>query len=179
SRPRARASGAPLTSDTSGIRRVPAFARKTHGRGAYSLGVGSLSALRRGSLVTVVLVFGFLTLLLLGIVVIVDFVLSAHAFPYSLLVVAGLAFLFMLLQWLISPAIVRWAIRGRQEVTPQSNPWLTDTVTALAREASVPVPRLWVSSDESPNAFVFGRTVASSALVVTQGLLDRLNADEV
>ena len=141
--------------------------------------MGSLSALRRGSLVTVVLVFGFLTLLLLGIVVIVDFVLSAHAFPYSLLVVAGLAFLFMLLQWLISPAIVRWAIRGRQEVTPQSNPWLTDTVTALAREASVPVPRLWVSSDESPNAFVFGRTVASSELVVTQGLLDRLNADEV
>jgi heat shock protein HtpX len=141
--------------------------------------VGSLSALRRGSLVTVVLVFGFLTLLLLGIVLVVDAVLSAHSFPYSLLVVAGLAFLFMLLQWLIAPVIVRWAIRGRREVTPQSNPWLHATVTALAREAGVPVPRIWVSSDPSPNAFVFGRTVASSELVVTQGLLDRLTADEI
>jgi len=141
--------------------------------------VGSLSALRRGSLATVVLVFGFLTLLLLGIVLIVDAVLSAHAFPYSLLVVAGLAFLFMLLQWLIAPVIVRWAIRGRREVTPQSNAWLHGAVMSLAREAGVPVPRIWVSGDSSPNAFVFGRTVATSELVVTQGLLDGLAADEI
>lgn len=141
--------------------------------------MGSLGALRRGSLVTVVLVFGFLTLLLLGIVIVVDAVLNAHGFPYSLLVVALLAFLFMALQWLIAPVIVRWAIRGRREVTPQTNPWLHGTVTALAKEAGVPVPRIWVSSDGSPNAFVFGRTVATSELVVTQGLLDTLTAEEI
>ncbi len=141
--------------------------------------VGSLGALRRGSLATVVLVFGFLTFLLLFILVVVDFVLSTHAFPFAFWIVAALAFLFMLLQWAISPAIVRWAIRGRQTVTPQSNPWLHQTVEALARQAGVPTPRIWVSSDPAPNAFVFGRTVSSSELVVTGGLLQRLSQDEI
>ena len=141
--------------------------------------MGSLSALRRGSLATVVLVFAVLSLLMLGIVVIIDFVLSSRSFPYSILIVVFLVFLFMVLQWAISPAIVRWAIRGRQEVTPQSNPWLVDTVTSLAKQAGVAVPKIYVSSDPAPNAFVFGRTIRGSSLVVTSGLLERLNADEV
>ena len=141
--------------------------------------MGSLAALRRGSLATVVLVFGFLSFLLLGIVLVVDFVLSASFFSYTLVVVAGLAFFFIFLQWLISPIIVRWAIRGKEEATRESNPWLYGTVEALARQAGVRTPRIWVSSDDSPNAFVFGRTVASAELVVTGGLLQDLNADEV
>ena len=141
--------------------------------------MGSLGALRRGSVATVVLVFGFLTILLLGIVVIIDYILSSQSFRYTLVIVAGLAFLFMVLQWAISPLVVRWAIRGRSEVTPDSNAWLHGTVGTLARQAGVPAPRIWVSSDDSPNAFVFGRTVGSAELVVTQGLLGRLNADEI
>lgn len=141
--------------------------------------MGSLGALRRGSLATVVLVFGFLTFLLLLVLVIVDLVLSTNAFPSALWIVAGLAFLFMLLQWAISPAIVRWAIKARQPVTPQSNPWLYQTVDALARQAGVRAPRIWVSGDPAPNAFVFGRTASSAELVVTAGLLQYLNQDEI
>ena len=141
--------------------------------------MGSLGALRRGSIATVVLVFGFLTVLLLGIVVIIDYILSSQSFRYTLGIVAGLAFLFMLLQWAISPLIVRWAIRGRSEVTRESNPWLHGTVGTLAQQAGVPAPRIWVSSDDSPNAFVFGRTVGSAELVATHGLLERLSADEI
>jgi len=141
--------------------------------------VGSLGALRRGSLATAILVFSFLSFLLLGIVVVVDLVLSMSLFPYSLLVVVTLALLFMVLQWLISPFIVRWAVRGKQEVTQESNPWLFGVVQGLAAQAGVPTPRIWVSDDASPNAFVFGRTVRSAELVVTSGLLAHLNADEV
>ena len=141
--------------------------------------VGSLGALRRGSIATVVLVFGFLSLLLLLIVVLVDLVLSASATPFAFLIVVGLALFFIFLQWLVSPFIVRWAIRSRQEVTPRSNPWLYDTVNALDRQAGVPTPRIWVSGDQSPNAFVFGRTVRGAELVVTYGLLQRLNQDEI
>jgi len=141
--------------------------------------VGSLGALRRGSVATVVLVFGFLSFLLLMIVVVVDLVLSASAYPYGFLVVVGLALFFIFLQWLISPAIVRWAIKTRQEVTPYSNAWLYQTVADLARQAGVPTPRIWMSGDPSPNAFVFGRTVGHAELVVTYGLLQRLNQDEI
>ena len=142
--------------------------------------MGSLGALRRGSDLTVVLVYGVLALLLLFVLAIVDYFLAFTDFPGALLIVVGLAFLFMLLQWAISPAIVRWAIRSRQEVSPQTNPWLWQTVQGLAKQANVPMPRhIWVSMSPDPNAFVFGRTVGSAELVVTQPLLEQLNQDEV
>lgn len=142
--------------------------------------MGSLGTLRRASDLTVVLVFGFLTLLLLLIVVIVDVVLTVSNFAYGLYVVVALALLFMVLQWAISPAIVKWAARITSEVTPQTNPWLYRTVQELAQQAQVPMPRhVWVSSTWEPNAFVFGRTVGSAELVVTAPLLQQLNQDEI
>jgi heat shock protein HtpX len=144
-----------------------------------AIAVASLGALRRSSVATVVLVFGFLAFLLLLILVIVDLVLSSRAFPGALVLVVALGLLFMLLQWAVSPWIVRWAIRGRRVVTRQANPWLYDTVEELARQAAVPRPRIWTSEEPTPNAFVFGRTLASSELVVTEGLLQELNRDEI
>ncbi len=142
--------------------------------------MGSLGALRRGSELTIVLVYGLLAFFLLLILVLVDLFVSPAVFPYGFYLVVLLAILFMFLQWAISPAIVRFAIRGRGEVTPQSNPWLWQTVQELAHQANVPPPRhIWVSDMSDPNAFVFGRTVGSAELVVTEGLLEALNQDEI
>src|SRR2546427_9903269 len=141
--------------------------------------VGSLNALRRGSLLTVFLLFALLSLLLLAILAIADYALQANAFPGALAIVVGLAVLFIFFQWLISPAIVRWAIRGRRPITAEANPWVYRTVEETARQAGVPTPKIWESGDDSPNAFVFGRTISSAELVITQGLLERLNQDEI
>lgn len=141
--------------------------------------MGSLSALRRGSYVTIVLLFSLFSLLLLAILVVVDYALQASAFPAGFAIVVGLGLLFIAFQWLISPAIVRWAIRDRRPITLQSNAWLYRTVEDAARQAKVPMPKVWESGDPTPNAFVFGRTIASSELVVTRGLLERLNQDEI
>jgi len=149
------------------------------GGGHIGVAVGSLGALRRSSTVTIVLVFGLLTILLLGLLVVLDLFLLDLPFPTWFTILFATAFLFILLQWAIAPAIVRWAIRGRQPVTPRSNPWLFSTVEGLARQAGVPVPRTWTSRDPSPNAFVFGRTLRSAELVVTRGLLERLTQDEI
>jgi len=144
-----------------------------------AVAVGSLSALRRGSLVTVVLVFAFLSLLLLLVLAIIDYFFRLFDTLTGFAVLVVLAFLFMLVQWAISPAIVRWAIRGRAPITPESNPFVYRTVVELAQQAGVPTPRIWMSADPSPNAFVFGRTLRSSELVVTRGLLERLNQEEI
>ncbi len=142
--------------------------------------MGSLAALRRGSYATVVLVFAFLSVLLLLVLAIVDFALQATATPGALLILLILALLFVVGQWAVSPSIVRRAARVGEPVTHKSNPWLYSTVQELAKQAGVPPPRhIWVNRDPLPNAFVFGRTVASAELVVTGGLLEKLNADEV
>src|SRR5207253_10377560 len=101
--------------------------------------MGSLGALRRGSLFTVVLLFAFLSLLLLLIVAIVDYVFQAHAFPGGFAIVVALSLFFILFEWLISPFIVRWAIRSRVPVTPDSYPWLNKTVQSLTRQAIFPI----------------------------------------
>src|SRR6266566_227855 len=93
-------------------------------RAILALRVGTLNALRRGSVLTVFFVFAFLSLLLLIILAAADYALQAQAFPGAFAIVVGLALFFIFLQWLISPWIVRWAIRQRQAITPQSNPWL-------------------------------------------------------
>jgi heat shock protein HtpX len=145
-----------------------------------AISMGSLSALRRGSELTVLLVYSVLALLLLMVLMVVDIFVSTAAVPYGFAIILTLAILFMVIQWAISPYIVRWATRHRTEVTPQSNPWLYATVVDLAKQANVPTPRhIWVSASPDPNAFVFGRTVGSSELVVTQSLLEQLNQDEI
>ncbi len=141
--------------------------------------MGSLRALRTGSLAAIILVLAFLSFLLVLVLLIVDIVLATRSFPGALWIVALLALLFLAIQWLVAPVIVRWAAGRLTPVTHDSNPWLYTTVDALSRQADIPMPRVWVSGQSSPNAFVFGRTRRSSHLVVTMGLLQRLNQDEI
>ena len=145
-----------------------------------AVSMGSLGALRRGSDLTIVLVFAILTLLLLAVLGIVDVFVSGIDPLLGFLVVVLLTVLFLILQWAISPSIVRWAAKARTEVTPQTNPWLYRTVQELCAQANVPMVRhLWVSDVSDPNAFVFGRTVGSAEMVVNRPLLEQLNQDEV
>jgi len=85
---------------------------------------------------------------------------------------------FVLLQYLIGPAIVRASTRLRY-LKSGENPWLESTVSELAQKSGVPSPRLAVVPDPTPNAFVFGRTSRDATLAVHEGLLQNLNKDEV
>jgi heat shock protein HtpX len=86
--------------------------------------------------------------------------------------------LFILLQYLIGPAIVR-ASTHLQYLKAGENPWLESTVKELADKSQIPMPKLAVVPDNTPNAFVFGRTSSSATLAVHEGLLRNLNESEV
>jgi heat shock protein HtpX len=89
-----------------------------------------------------------------------------------------LALIFMLIQFAISPSIVRWSTRLRY-LQPGENTWLEGTVAKLAQQAGVKAPRLAIVPDRTPNAFVFGNSSNNMTLAVNQGLLDQLNEDEI
>ncbi len=88
------------------------------------------------------------------------------------------AFFLVLLQYLIGPLIVR-ATSRLHYLAPGENRWLESKVSQLASKSGIPMPRLAVSPDPTPNAFVFGRTQKGATLAVHQGLLQRLNEDEI
>jgi len=66
-----------------------------------------------------------------------------------------------------------------QEVTREQAPVLHKTVESLATKAKMPKPRVYVVSNETPNAFATGRNEDHAAVAVTSGILKILNKDEL
>ncbi|UCC32883.1 MAG: M48 family metalloprotease, partial [Candidatus Bathyarchaeota archaeon] len=86
--------------------------------------------------------------------------------------------LFILIQYLIGPAIVRWSTKLRY-LKPGEQPWLETTVKALSEKSNIPTPRLAIVPDKMPNAFVFGRRAKDATLALHEGLLRQLTQEEI
>jgi len=126
-------------------------------------------------LITLIIFVGFIAVVSLFISYATDLELD----PGTVLVGAlALALFFMLIQFAVSPSIVRWSTRLRY-LQAGENPWLESTVTKLAQQAGVKMPRLAIVPDRTPNAFVFGNSSNNMTLAVNQGLLDQLNENEI
>jgi len=66
-----------------------------------------------------------------------------------------------------------------QEVTPQQIPGLYNVVNEMAIAAGVPMPKVYIIDDPSPNAFATGRDPQHSSIAVTTGLLQKMNREEL
>ena len=93
-------------------------------------------------------------------------------------IAAALASLAAWSSYYYSDRIVLSISRGR-EAPREQYPLLFNTVEGLAIAAGVPVPRLYLIDDTAPNAFATGRDPQHAALVVTTGLLDKLDRLEL
>jgi heat shock protein HtpX len=117
-------------------------------------------------------------LFLLGVIFILQYyVFQFDVFIGLLLAVGGTA-LFILFQYAVGPAIVS-ATTHLQFLKPGDNPWLEKTVKELADKSGIPMPRLAIVPNPTPNAFTYGRTSKSAVLAVHEGLLRNLNENEV
>jgi heat shock protein HtpX len=66
-----------------------------------------------------------------------------------------------------------------QEVTAEQAPQLYNVVNEMALAAGVPMPKVYIIDDPSPNAFATGRDPQHSSVAVTTGLLKELNREEL
>src|SRR5690349_16359949 len=66
---------------------------------------------------------------------------------------------------------------GAQPVGPGHR--LYEIVQRLAQRAGLPMPRVYVISDPSPNAFATGRNPEHAAVAATEGILQSLNDEEL
>ncbi len=77
-----------------------------------------------------------------------------------------------------SDKIVLRMYRAR-ELTPQENPELYDMVGQIALNAGLPMPRVYLIPEDSPNAFATGRNPDHAVVAVTEGLLKLMNREEI
>jgi len=71
------------------------------------------------------------------------------------------------------------ALSGAKEVKREEYPFLFNVVEGLALASQIPVPKIYIIEDRSPNAFATGRDPEHSSVAVTRGLLEMLNRQEL
>lgn len=77
------------------------------------------------------------------------------------------------------PAQLVMSMNNAEEIHEQDNPELWHIVEDMAMVARVPMPRVYIIDDDSPNAFATGRDPEHASVAVTHGLLEMMNREEL
>ncbi|GAA4757920.1 zinc metalloprotease HtpX [Nocardioides endophyticus] len=111
------------------------------------------------------------------VVVLMSLFWSAGGVGIAVLIgVGGLGLVWF--QWYKSDTVAMKAM-GAREVSPEQAPELHTMIDRLCALADMPKPRVGIADTDLPNAFATGRSPQRSVVVVTTGILKRLNAEEL
>ncbi|MBN1170323.1 zinc metalloprotease HtpX [Candidatus Micrarchaeota archaeon] len=71
------------------------------------------------------------------------------------------------------------SMTGAKEAGKKEYPFLYNVVEGLALASQIPMPKLYIIQDESPNAFATGRDPKHASVAVTTGLLKMMKREEL
>ncbi|MFI5237358.1 MAG: zinc metalloprotease HtpX [Ignavibacteriales bacterium] len=71
------------------------------------------------------------------------------------------------------------AMYRAKEVNRETAPKFYDMVERLSRQANLPMPKVYLINDPTPNAFATGRSPNKAAVAATTGILQGLSNDEL
>ena len=97
---------------------------------------------------------------------------------FGLVLTFFIGFIYGLISW-YSGSKMLLKLTGAKQVTKKEYPHLFHSVEGLAIAAGIPTPKCYVIRSSSPNAFATGRNPDEGVVVVTTGLLKKLNRQEV
>src|SRR6478735_6570357 len=112
--------------------------------------------------------------LFVGIIAVLIAVMPIGWAPFIAVIGLGVVWF----QWYNSDTVAMKAMRAR-EVSPEQAPELHGMIDRLCALADMPKPRVGIADTDLPNAFATGRSPQRSVVVVTHGILKRLDAEEL
>jgi heat shock protein HtpX len=134
------------------------------------------SANRRNSILLVI--FVMLVFALFGYVIGYAVTGDAGGAIFAVAIAVGLSLVSALASYYGGDSIVLNSSQA-EEISRRQAPELFDVVTEMATAAGVPMPRVYIIDDPSPNAFATGRDPEHASVAVTSGLLRRLDREEL
>jgi heat shock protein HtpX len=96
----------------------------------------------------------------------------------GLIMALGMAIVMNFVSYWWSDTIVL-KMHHAEEIQPGDGRELYAMTQGLAQKAGIPMPKLYLIPDDSPNAFATGRNPSKGTVAVTEGLLRALNRDEI
>ncbi|WP_214885971.1 MULTISPECIES: zinc metalloprotease HtpX [unclassified Exiguobacterium] len=133
--------------------------------------------IRKNKVKTVFIVTGFvLFVLLVGAAI--SYVNYGDAIP-GLIFTPVFSLFYVGIVIMSSTNIVMRMNRAQEVTSVEEHRFLWHTVENMAMVARVPMPRIFIINDSSPNAFATGLKPEKAAVAVTTGLLDQLSREEV
>jgi len=118
------------------------------------------------------------TLLLTVMTLILVFGGGALAGQGGMVIAMGLALVMNVGAYWFSDKMVL-KMSGARQVSEAEAPELYSIVRELAQRATLPMPKVYVIDDPSPNAFATGRNPENAAVAATSGIMSILNRDEL
>lgn len=97
---------------------------------------------------------------------------------FGLILALIIGFAYALIAWFAGGDMLL-SLSKAKPVTKKEYPYLFHTVEGLSMAAGLPTPKAYVIEDSALNAFATGRDPEHSAIVVTTGLLNKLNREEL
>ena len=123
------------------------------------------------NLMRTAMLLAFMTALFMG----VGFLIGGRAgMMIALIVAAGMNFFSY---WNSDRMVL--SMYGAQQVDARTAPEYYGIVEDMARNAGLPMPKVYVINSEQPNAFATGRNPENAAVAASTGLLNALTYDEV
>ncbi|MET3589134.1 heat shock protein HtpX [Bartonella silvatica] len=117
------------------------------------------------------MLLAFMTALFMGVGYLIG---GGSGMVIALLMAGGLNFFSY---WNSDKIVLR--MYGAREVDQNSSPTYYKIVSNLARNASLPQPKVYVIGSAQPNAFATGRNPQNAAVAASTGLLQRLSPEEI
>ena len=124
------------------------------------------------SLLTMTCLYG-----MLAAVVILVFALSNIPISFGIL----LSMIVIIIQFLLAPSLNDFVFKHfyKMRFNAQLPEYLESFIRESCEKHNMEYPRIGFIDDGSPNAFTYGRTKNDARLVITRGILDLLEEDEV
>ena len=97
---------------------------------------------------------------------------------YIFIILLVFSILYALVQYNISKSIVLY-MNGAKPVSRENAPEFYSAVETISITAGLPMPKLYIIDDESPNAFAAGTNPEKSIICATTGLLNIMDKSEL
>lgn len=124
------------------------------------------------SLITMSCLYGVLAAVLILVFALLEMPIS-YAISSSLFVIV--------IQFIIAPALNDWVFEHfyKTNFDCEIPEYLKEFIMESCQKHNMKYPKIGVIDDGSPNAFTYGRTKNDARVVITRGILNLLNEDEV